>query len=221
LSVFTYFVKMDKKPKLHYLFGAALVAFFLLEGCHSSKKATRSTVSHRPETTYNPARESPSGSNTYRRPKTHCGSNESASKENAIVNTYAERLGVSKSDITNYKLYSFIDSWYGTPYKYAGRSRSGIDCSDFVSLLLQSVYNIAISGAVTELYKQCRPIKSTQLQEGDLVFFKINKKSLSHVGVYLQNNKFVHASVHSGVVIDDLDEAYYKKYFRASGRVMK
>ena len=49
--------------------------------------------------------------------------------------------------------------------------------------------------------------------EGDILFFKIKKGQISHVGVYLGNNTFAHASVHSGVIISDLDEDYYKKYF--------
>ena len=147
--------------------------------------------------------------------------NNEATRESSILSTYAEKLGVSKTDITNYKLYNFIDLWYGTPYKYAGRSMSGVDCSDFVSLLVQSVYGIDLSGDVVAIYRQCKHIKPSQLKEGDLVFFKLNRRSLSHVGVYLQNHKFVHASVHSGVVIDDLHEDYYKKYFRLAGRILK
>jgi len=213
---------MSSLSKQVYVFFWALGASFLLDACHSSKKVTKSsTTSHTTETTYTPTQEGSHGNNNSNPGKNHPANNEPPPKRNTIAITYAEKLGVSKSDITNYQLYNFIDSWYGTPYKYAGRTKSGVDCSDFVSLLLQSVYNLPISGAVTDLYRQCKPIKPSQLREGDLVFFKINKKSLSHVGVYLQNNKFVHASVHSGVVIDDLGEDYYKKYFRASGRVLR
>lgn len=202
---------MKRKLKPFYSFAAILLASFLLDACHSSKEVTAST-GYSGRRSENPPRSSSSEKSS--------GSNESARKENVIINTYSAKLGVSKNHITNYQLYKFIDEWYGTPYKFAGRSHSGVDCSDFASLLFQHVYNISVSGPVTNLYKHCKPIKPSQLKEGDLIFFKINTKSLSHVGVYLQNHRFVHASVHSGVVIDDLNESYYKKYFYAAGRVL-
>jgi lipoprotein Spr len=64
-----------------------------------------------------------------------------------------------------------------------------------------------------------KPIKKSALKEGDLVFFKIKQKRISHVGVYVGNNKFAHASVQNGVIISDLDEPYYKMYFYKGGRV--
>jgi lipoprotein Spr len=57
------------------------------------------------------------------------------------------------------------------------------------------------------------------MEEGDLVFFKIEGNQVSHIGVYLQNNKFVHATTKKGVIINDLDELYYKKYYFKSGRI--
>ncbi|MGP8215819.1 MAG: C40 family peptidase [Bacteroidia bacterium] len=140
-------------------------------------------------------------------------------KEKEIKEKYAAKLGVNTTDISNYPLYSFIDSWYGAPYHYAGHSKSGVDCSDFVSILYQQVYGKSLSGTASDMCEQCASVKKSKLQEGDLVFFKINSKNISHVGIYLQNNKFIHASVHSGVVISDLDETYYKEYYYKAGRL--
>ena len=139
-------------------------------------------------------------------------------REKELKEKYASMVGVSPRDI-NYPLYATIDEWYGTPYKYGGHSREGVDCSDFASILFDKAYGISISGPCASLLEQCKPIKEADLKEGDLVFFKINSKTVSHVGVYLQNNKFVHASVHSGVVISDLTADYYKKYFYKAGRI--
>ena len=58
-----------------------------------------------------------------------------------------------------------------------------------------------------------------KIKQGDLLFFKTNGNSISHVGVYLKNNKFVHASTSKGVMINDLEETYYKKYFYSAGRL--
>jgi lipoprotein Spr len=213
-----------RKQRPTYIVSLTILSIFLLDGCHSSKKITRTREENAPQAAYTPVKESPPPVNSNPKKEKHEKQvvlNNEATRESSILSTYAEKLGVSQSDLTNYQLYNFIDLWYGTPYKYAGRTMSGVDCSDFVSLLFQSVYNITITGAVPDVYKQCKPIKASQLKEGDLVFFKINKRSLSHVGVYLQNHKFVHASVHAGVMIDDLREDYYKKYFRLAGRILK
>jgi len=211
-----------KRISAHYYL-LLLISSILLDSCHSSKKVTTTSVSETHKSTYtsiqnnSPSNRTPSKSKSNNPPT----KNEIAPTESSIVAKYASKLDVSKRDITNDRLYTFIDGWYGTPYKYAGRTKSGIDCSDFAALLFQSVYNITLSGSVVDICKRCKPIKTSELREGDLLFFKINSKSLSHVGIYLQNHKFVHASVHAGVIIDDLEEDYYKKYFYKAGRILK
>lgn len=145
-------------------------------------------------------------------------SNPETSSSKKIKSKYASLIGVSENQISNITLYSFIDEWYGVPYKYSGKSKSGIDCSGFTSLLLQKVYNKNIGGPATSIYEQCKSISKKDLREGDLVFFKIESDKISHVGVYLQNNKFVHASTKKGVIINDLNEDYYKKYYYKSAR---
>lgn len=209
---------MKKVLKILNLFLLWLVCTLILESCHSGKKATKSSG----QSSYTPAPNPPKTtkrSKKQKKQKNAPATNDNA-RESGIVAKYAGLLGVDKSKVTNYKLYNFIDVWYGVPYKFAGRTKAGVDCSDLASLLFQSVYGISISGTVTDIYKRCKPIKESELREGDLVFFKINSKSLSHVGIYLQNHKFVHASVHAGVVIADLREDYYKKYYWGAGRLL-
>jgi cell wall-associated NlpC family hydrolase len=211
---------MRKGRALLYPYLMALAASFLLGSCHSGKKATKSSATTTNQSKYTSEADDPPGDKPKRKRK-KAPSNEKAEKENGIVSKYADKLDVSKRDITNYELYKFIDTWYGAPYKYAGRTKAGVDCSDLVSILYQNVYNVTVTGNVETFYKLCKPIKPSELKEGDLIFFKINSKSLSHIGVYLQNHRFVHASVHSGVVIDDLGEDYYKKYYWGAGRLLK
>ncbi len=144
---------------------------------------------------------------------------EADSRSASVKEKYAGLLGVDAAQIRNEKLYSFINEWYGVPYKYAGKDKSGIDCSGFSSALYNSVYQKKLSPSARQQAEETKKIDTSGLKEGDLVFFDIGAGKISHVGVYLQNNKFVHASTKRGVIINDLNEPYYKKYFVRSGRV--
>jgi cell wall-associated NlpC family hydrolase len=136
----------------------------------------------------------------------------------AIKKKYAEELGVSDNNLINGALYEFIDDWIGVPYKYAGNDKNGVDCSGFVNALYKAVFNKQLSRSATDIVKECNIIEKDKLQEGDLVFFDISAKN-SHVGVYLVNNKFIHASTSKGVIISDLTQAYYVKYWGRAGRL--
>ena len=71
----------------------------------------------------------------------------------------------------------------------------------------------------SEIFSQCKQLSIEDAREGDLVFFKINSKNISHVGIFLKKKLFVHASTSRGVIINNLDEAYYKKFFFCAGRL--
>ncbi len=152
--------------------------------------------------------------------KTVKSKSELSPKDKAIKEKYAQALGVDEKDINNLKLYYFIDEWMGVPYKYGGNDKNGIDCSGFTGLLYREVYNKNVSGPTSTLIDLTNIIDEKELKEGDMVFFHIEKKGkVSHVGVYLQNNKFVHATTKKGVMINDLNENYYKQHYFKSGRL--
>lgn len=138
----------------------------------------------------------------------------------SIADKYAEILGVDPTQIQNGRLYAFIDQWMGTPYKFGGLDHDGIDCSGLAYLLEQQVYGINIPRTTGEQVQVIKRRYEDQLQEGDLVFFDYDGKKFSHVGIYLQNGYYVHASSSRGVMITKLHDPYTYKYFSRCGSVI-
>lgn len=129
---------------------------------------------------------------------------------------YALLLDTEIEQIQNVNLYTGIDEWLGTRYQLGGATKSGIDCSALVQILYVTQYGINLPRTAREQYDATDRISRTNLKEGDLVFFN-TQGGVSHVGIYLQNNKFVHASS-SGVTISDLFDAYWERRFIGVGR---
>jgi len=134
---------------------------------------------------------------------------------------YSNLLGIELTRVNNPKLYDNIGEWMGTPYKYAGKTKSGIDCSGLVCRLIRDSYDIDLTGTSRDLHSRSVRIKKNELKEGDLVFFKIRKGRISHVGIYLGENKFAHASLKLGVIVSDLNDPYYSKHFYSAGRLIE
>ena len=129
---------------------------------------------------------------------------------------------LSKND--NHALYKEIKEWLGTPYAAAGHQKKvGSDCSGFVMEIYLTVYGIKLERRGSNmLEKNCKRIAKEELREGDLVFFHNGSHMrVSHVGIYLKDNKFAHASSSRGVVIDDLGGKYWVNHYYASGRVKR
>ena len=136
----------------------------------------------------------------------------------ALQVKYAVLLSAPAEEVKNTKMFEFIDDWYGTPYRLGGTTKKGVDCSAFSQFLFASVYGFSIPRTAREQYNLTSRISRTQLNEGDLIFFN-TRGGISHVGVYLQNNKFVHASTSGGVMISDIFDEYWAKKFVGVGRL--
>lgn len=194
-------MKIHAVKTIALVFLTSFVFALTITSCTSSKKSGSNKKKHNSETK-----------------KTT--TNSLSAKDKALKEKYAQILGVNEKDISNLKLYYFIDEWMGVPYKYGGNDKNGIDCSGFTGLLYREVYNKNVSGPTSTLIELTNIISENELKEGDMVFFHIEKKGkVSHVGVYLQNNKFVHATTKKGVMINDLNENYYKQHYFKSGRL--
>lgn len=142
----------------------------------------------------------------------------SIEKISATQFKYAMMMDVEVEALPNATLYSFIDDWYGTHYRMGGTTKKGIDCSAFSGTLLSAIYYFNVPRTAREQYKICEHINKDDLMAGDLVFFN-TRGGVSHVGVYLTNNHFVHSSSRNGVMISSLEDSYYSKKFIGGGRV--
>lgn len=131
---------------------------------------------------------------------------------------YAILMEEPVESVNNQRLFGFLEEWYGAPYRYGGESRHGIDCSAFTCKLMDSVYDITLPRTARSQFTAGRKIVKDDLVQGDLVFFNTTG-GVSHVGVYLGNNKFVHASTSGGVMISDLDDYYFRRRYVGSARV--
>lgn len=131
---------------------------------------------------------------------------------------YAVLLNVEVEQLQNKELLAFLEEWYGTRYRYGGQTKAGVDCSGFTGLLTAQIFGIQIPRTSSAQYQFSNRIDAADLKEGDLVFFNTSG-GVSHVGVYLCNQKFIHASTSGGVMISDLQEPYYKKRWVGAGRI--
>jgi len=138
---------------------------------------------------------------------------------NKIANKYANAMDVSKKHIKNGTLYDFIDDWEGTKYQFGGLTKRGIDCSGLVYLIYKDVYGKEIPRMTSQQVDIIKRKYESQLKEGDLVFFDFDGKKFSHVGLYLQNGYYVHASTRKGVMLEKLRNPYTYKYFSRGGSV--
>jgi lipoprotein Spr/probable lipoprotein NlpC len=136
-----------------------------------------------------------------------------------IASKYADIMNVNRGDIQNGRLYAFIDQWMGTPYKFGGLDKDGVDCSGLTFLLEQQVYGITIPRMTSKQITVIKRKYEEDLKEGDLVFFDFDGKQFSHVGVYLQNGYVVHASSRRGVIIVRLRDPSMYKYFSRAGSI--
>ncbi|PZU91399.1 MAG: hydrolase Nlp/P60 [Chryseobacterium sp.] len=148
----------------------------------------------------------------------------------AISNTSAD---IKRSAIENAIMHSNTidnilseaESYLGTPYRYGGTSRSGIDCSAFVLSVFGAAAGMDLPRVAAEQSQEGDTVERTELQKGDLVFFSHRGSRISHVGIVEEVTpegeiKFIHAATSKGVMISSLDDSYWGPKFRFAKRVI-
>ena len=147
---------------------------------------------------------------------TEPAANPTRRQDNAGV--AGSKTGIELNEKDNPKLYEAIDSWIGTPYLYGGCSTDGIDCSCFVGKIYKSVYGVNLHRVSNDIQQDVTPVKRDELREGDILFFTNSNGRVSHVGIYLKDDMFVHSSTSRGVSVSSLNNSYWQKHFYKGGR---
>ena len=128
-------------------------------------------------------------------------------------------VGNSNSDDIENSLIEEYRQWRGTPYKMGGNDGNGIDCSAFVQNVYLDAFNIKLPRTTKEQLKQGNLVAFHELKPGDLVFFKLPSYP-RHVGIFLKNSNFFHASKSKGVMMSKIDGYYWDQYFWTARRIL-
>lgn len=138
-----------------------------------------------------------------------------------LSNYRLNNIDRNSSAPTNYeKFLMTVISYLGTPYKFGGNSRKGIDCSAFTKIIFQEALNIELPRSTLEQVKLGIPVPKNDLKFGDLVFFNTRRRqNPGHVGIYLWDNYFVHSSTKYGVTVSSMASGYYERKFVGARRI--
>ena len=110
--------------------------------------------------------------------------------------------------------------WQGTRYRIGGNSKSGVDCSGFMQITFRDLFGIDLPRMTVDQAKEGTKISKSELRTGDLVFFNTGRgPNGKHVGVYVKNGQFLHASTKGGVIYSDMDSPYWTKTFWQARRL--
>ncbi|MRX72269.1 NlpC/P60 family protein [Bacillus lacus] len=135
---------------------------------------------------------------------------------NSLVINSAEASSGAKVD----KFVTESKKHVKTPYKYGGTTPKGFDCSGFVGYSYKKSVGSALPRTASDMYKKGKTVSKSQLKKGDLVFFSTNRKGVSHVGIYVGNNQFIHASSSKGVTVDKMSNSYWKTKYVGAKRTI-
>ncbi len=116
------------------------------------------------------------------------------------------------------RLYKQYAEWHGVKYRMGGMSKSGTDCSGFVKQTFATLFDVELPRMTHQQARMGAKVEMDDLRSGDLVFFQINKRT-QHVGIYLEESKFMHASTSRGVMISSMTHPYWQNRYWKSVRV--
>lgn len=208
------FYMISNRIKIKFVFlSALLISTFLLIGCTASHPRFKSREEpHQPENKI--SKEHRFSSDVQK---------EETTEDDRKVDINSIRENIAKNNLdksVRQKVILDVLSMIGTPYSMGGRDGKGIDCSGFSKKIYESSFGIQLPSSTEEQFKLGKSIEKENLEFGDLVFFNTTGKTPSHVGIYLGDFLFAHASVSYGVTISSLLSSYYKKRYVGARRIL-
>lgn len=147
---------------------------------------------------------------------TGCASTSSKSPKQPLASDVAPSI---VQDETGRELLAHFRQWQGTPYAFGGQSKAGIDCSGYIQLTYQDVFDLQVPRTTAELARSGIKIAERNRTTGDLLVFNTGYKQ-RHVGIYLGEGQFIHASTSSGVRVSSLYNPYWSTSYRQTRRLV-
>ena len=151
----------------------------------------------------------------------------SSCSHRGILQPEPQPVGVSLSEagennaaIDRHAMLKAVMVLMSTPYRFQGDNDSGMDCSGFTSMIFSNVVQYALPHSVRDQFELGRAVPSGELKFGDLVFFELEGDGPSHVGIYVGDGLFAHASVSRGVTISLLGNSYYRDHYIGARRIL-
>ncbi|MCQ2109240.1 MAG: NlpC/P60 family protein [Fibrobacter sp.] len=143
----------------------------------------------------------------------------SAEKVRSASAKKAAKRATPKAAPSPKTLEGLANTWLGTRYKMGGTTKKGIDCSGYVMVIYKELYNIDVPHNAAAIYKDSRgkSVSRGDLREGDLVFFG-DFWGISHIGIYLNGDRFTHASTSRGVMISPMNDKYWSPKYKGARR---
>lgn len=175
-----------------FIYNIFIAIFLLLCSCSPTKRFTR------------PSRSSTNVEDTYSR------KNKKRTKRKQNRNYLSINEG---------KMMDIINGYIGIPYKWGGMSYSGMDCSGFVKKVYKKSHGINLPHNSKKQSNYGDKVARRDMKLGDLIFFRVNFFKIDHVGIYIGEGRFAHASISSGVVISKLNDPYYNERFAFAKRL--
>jgi probable lipoprotein NlpC len=177
-------------------------------------------LTNEPATNMAPAKPAGTPANTpVEKPVAPTAAELAASRDSLAYHYYAQTLGLHLAFNENKDLLRTVTDWIGAPYSYGSNSRRGTDCSGFVTRVFREVYGINLIHSSRAMFGTTKRVAKSEMETGDLVFFRRGHGPIYHVGIYLKDGKFAHSATNGGVMVSSLNQPYYHRNFYAAGRV--
>ncbi|MBM4160204.1 MAG: hypothetical protein FJ217_03800 [Ignavibacteria bacterium] len=146
---------------------------------------------------------------------------EDADRVLSGARTFKTEKNTAISNLDQARMMREISKMMGVPYRLGGADQDGVDCSAYTMLVYKNSLGKQLARTSMEQYGQGSTVSTEDLKFGDLVFFNTTGETASHVGIYLGDDLFAHASTTLGVTISSLVSPYYKKRYEGARRVIE